>query len=193
MHERNGHSVESHTLLTSVSWIHAWSVHLSMSSECRESPTFLTIDICLFGCAARFAYTVRRSWDPCWPCVLSRALTGDHADLLQHFYLTIQCILIFPCSSCCSTPLGPLILAFATASFVGLVLLYIVRKHCICCPTEDQVHSSVWWNLSYPLHFDMQDCFVNEDMVKCLLRNVAALLKPGGFFLGITPDSSTIW
>lgn len=26
-----------------------------------------------------------------------------------------------------------------------------------------------------------------------LLQNVSSLLKPGGYFLGITPDSSTIW
>lgn len=26
-----------------------------------------------------------------------------------------------------------------------------------------------------------------------LLHNVSSLLKPGGYFFGITPDSSTIW
>lgn len=30
-------------------------------------------------------------------------------------------------------------------------------------------------------------------MVRLLLRNVVSLLKPGGYFFGTTPDSSTIW
>lgn len=30
-------------------------------------------------------------------------------------------------------------------------------------------------------------------MVRQLLKNVASLLKPGGYFFGATPDSSTIW
>ncbi|KAG0562085.1 hypothetical protein KC19_9G116900 [Ceratodon purpureus] len=39
----------------------------------------------------------------------------------------------------------------------------------------------------------LQDCFASEDMVRQLLKNVASLLKPGGYFFGATPDSSTIW
>ncbi|KAI4330304.1 hypothetical protein MLD38_028602 [Melastoma candidum] len=39
----------------------------------------------------------------------------------------------------------------------------------------------------------LQLCFESEDKVRKLLHNVASLLKPGGYFLGITPDSSTIW
>lgn len=39
----------------------------------------------------------------------------------------------------------------------------------------------------------LQFCFDNEERVRRLLHNVAALLKPGGYFFGITPDSSTIW
>lgn len=39
----------------------------------------------------------------------------------------------------------------------------------------------------------MQDCFASEDMVRQLLKNVSSLLKPGGYFFGATPDSSTIW
>ncbi|KAJ9684752.1 hypothetical protein PVL29_016966 [Vitis rotundifolia] len=35
--------------------------------------------------------------------------------------------------------------------------------------------------------------FENEDKGRRLLHNVASLLKPGGYFFGITPDSSTIW
>ncbi|KAG8380592.1 hypothetical protein BUALT_Bualt06G0031500 [Buddleja alternifolia] len=36
-------------------------------------------------------------------------------------------------------------------------------------------------------------CVETEEKVKRLLHNVSSLLKPGGYFLGITPDSSTIW
>ncbi|KMZ60213.1 mRNA cap guanine-N7 methyltransferase 2 [Zostera marina] len=39
----------------------------------------------------------------------------------------------------------------------------------------------------------LQLCFHNEERAKLLLYNVSSLLKPGGFFFGITPDSSTIW
>ncbi|KAJ7518593.1 hypothetical protein O6H91_20G000100 [Diphasiastrum complanatum] len=39
----------------------------------------------------------------------------------------------------------------------------------------------------------LQDCFSSENMAKHLLQNVAALLKPGGYFFGTTADSSTIW
>uniref|UniRef100_A0A166DQD7 mRNA (guanine-N(7))-methyltransferase n=1 Tax=Daucus carota subsp. sativus TaxID=79200 RepID=A0A166DQD7_DAUCS len=39
----------------------------------------------------------------------------------------------------------------------------------------------------------LQFCFDNEERVRRLLHNVATLLKPGGYFFGITPDSSTIW
>ncbi|KAL3693220.1 hypothetical protein R1sor_006871 [Riccia sorocarpa] len=39
----------------------------------------------------------------------------------------------------------------------------------------------------------LQDSFTSEDMVRHLLKNVAAVLKPGGFFFGTAPDSSTIW
>ncbi|KAL7108051.1 hypothetical protein ACP275_06G091000 [Erythranthe tilingii] len=36
-------------------------------------------------------------------------------------------------------------------------------------------------------------CVETEEKVKRLLSNISTLLKPGGYFLGITPDSSTIW
>ncbi|KAL3838230.1 hypothetical protein ACJIZ3_022821 [Penstemon smallii] len=36
-------------------------------------------------------------------------------------------------------------------------------------------------------------CVETEERERRLLQNVSALLKPGGYFLGITPDSSTIW
>lgn len=39
----------------------------------------------------------------------------------------------------------------------------------------------------------MQLCFENEDRARTVLHNVSSLLKPGGYFFGITPDSSTIW
>ncbi|PKA66858.1 mRNA cap guanine-N7 methyltransferase 2 [Apostasia shenzhenica] len=39
----------------------------------------------------------------------------------------------------------------------------------------------------------LQVCFESEERVRTLLQNVSFLLKPGGYFLGITPDSSTIW
>ncbi|KAB2034782.1 hypothetical protein ES319_D04G107400v1 [Gossypium barbadense] len=35
--------------------------------------------------------------------------------------------------------------------------------------------------------------FEAEDKVRRLLSNVSFLLKLGGYFFGITPDSSTIW
>lgn len=38
-----------------------------------------------------------------------------------------------------------------------------------------------------------QLCFETEEKVRRILHNVSSLLKPGGFFLGICPDSSTIW
>ncbi|KAF4367995.1 hypothetical protein F8388_002606 [Cannabis sativa] len=39
----------------------------------------------------------------------------------------------------------------------------------------------------------LQHCFQTEDRARRLLHNVSSLLKPGGYFFGITPDSSTIW
>ncbi|XP_034203068.1 mRNA cap guanine-N7 methyltransferase 2 isoform X2 [Prunus dulcis] len=36
-------------------------------------------------------------------------------------------------------------------------------------------------------------CFETEERARKLLFNVSSLLKPGGYFFGITPDSSTIW
>ncbi|XP_022139297.1 mRNA cap guanine-N7 methyltransferase 2 [Momordica charantia] len=39
----------------------------------------------------------------------------------------------------------------------------------------------------------LQMCFETEERASRLLHNVSALLKPGGYFFGITPDSSTIW
>lgn len=39
----------------------------------------------------------------------------------------------------------------------------------------------------------MQLCFETEERARKLLENVSSLLKPGGYFFGITPDSSTIW
>lgn len=40
---------------------------------------------------------------------------------------------------------------------------------------------------------NLQVCFDSEEKARRLLHNVSSLLKPGGYFLGITPDSSTIW
>ncbi|KAH9298228.1 hypothetical protein KI387_029910, partial [Taxus chinensis] len=40
---------------------------------------------------------------------------------------------------------------------------------------------------------NLQDCFGSEDYARSLLQNVSSLLKPGGYFFGITADSSTIW
>ncbi|GAB4855030.1 hypothetical protein Ancab_023616 [Ancistrocladus abbreviatus] len=39
----------------------------------------------------------------------------------------------------------------------------------------------------------LQMCFQSEEKARILLHNVSSLLKPGGYFFGITPDSSTIW
>ncbi|KAH7673919.1 mRNA (guanine-N(7)-)-methyltransferase protein [Dioscorea alata] len=39
----------------------------------------------------------------------------------------------------------------------------------------------------------LQLCFETEDKARTLLHNVSTLLKPGGYFFGITADSSTIW
>lgn len=39
----------------------------------------------------------------------------------------------------------------------------------------------------------LQLCFESEERAGSLLRNVSSLLRPGGYFFGITPDSSTIW
>ncbi|KAI3793505.1 hypothetical protein L1987_36124 [Smallanthus sonchifolius] len=39
----------------------------------------------------------------------------------------------------------------------------------------------------------LQFCFETEEKVQRLLQNVSSLLKPGGYLLGITLDSSTIW
>ncbi|GAB2276847.1 hypothetical protein Dimus_011558 [Dionaea muscipula] len=39
----------------------------------------------------------------------------------------------------------------------------------------------------------LQLCFESEEKARILLQNVSSTLKPGGYFLGITPDSSTIW
>uniref|UniRef100_A0A7N0V3J3 mRNA cap guanine-N(7) methyltransferase 2 n=1 Tax=Kalanchoe fedtschenkoi TaxID=63787 RepID=A0A7N0V3J3_KALFE len=36
-------------------------------------------------------------------------------------------------------------------------------------------------------------CFENEERGRMLFKNVASVLAPGGYFFGITPDSSTIW
>ncbi|CAN6276357.1 unnamed protein product [Urochloa humidicola] len=40
---------------------------------------------------------------------------------------------------------------------------------------------------------NLQLCFESEEQAKKLLNNVSSLLKPGGYFFGMTPDSSTIW
>ncbi|XP_050210920.1 mRNA cap guanine-N7 methyltransferase 2 isoform X2 [Mercurialis annua] len=40
---------------------------------------------------------------------------------------------------------------------------------------------------------NLQLCFETEESARKLLHNVSSLLKPGGYFLGITPDSSMIW
>uniref|UniRef100_A0A453CGQ4 mRNA (guanine-N(7))-methyltransferase n=2 Tax=Aegilops tauschii subsp. strangulata TaxID=200361 RepID=A0A453CGQ4_AEGTS len=40
---------------------------------------------------------------------------------------------------------------------------------------------------------NLQLCFESEEHAKKLLNNVSSLLKPGGYFFGIIPDSSTIW
>ncbi|XP_062185846.1 mRNA cap guanine-N7 methyltransferase 2 isoform X4 [Phragmites australis] len=39
----------------------------------------------------------------------------------------------------------------------------------------------------------LQLCFESEERARKLLNNVSSLLKPGGYFFGMTPDSSTIW
>ncbi|XP_047340931.1 mRNA cap guanine-N7 methyltransferase 2 [Impatiens glandulifera] len=39
----------------------------------------------------------------------------------------------------------------------------------------------------------LQLCFQTEEKGRKLMQNVASLLKPGGYFIGICPDSSTIW
>ncbi|XP_006648010.1 mRNA cap guanine-N7 methyltransferase 2 isoform X2 [Oryza brachyantha] len=39
----------------------------------------------------------------------------------------------------------------------------------------------------------LQSCFQSEEHAQKLLNNVSSLLKPGGYFVGIIPDSSTIW
>ncbi|KAF3779180.1 mRNA cap guanine-N7 methyltransferase 2 [Nymphaea thermarum] len=39
----------------------------------------------------------------------------------------------------------------------------------------------------------LQLCFETEERARSLLHNISSLLKPGGYFFGITPDSSTIW
>ncbi|KAL4291170.1 hypothetical protein GQ457_14G022120 [Hibiscus cannabinus] len=50
------------------------------------------------------------------------------------------------------------------------------------------------------IHADLVCClqhlqlgFETEEKARRLLSNVSFLLKPGGYFFGITPDSSTIW
>ncbi|CAN0826152.1 mRNA cap guanine-N7 methyltransferase 2 [Linum grandiflorum] len=40
---------------------------------------------------------------------------------------------------------------------------------------------------------NLQLCFETEESARRLLHSVSSLLKPGGYFFGITPDSSTIW
>ncbi|KAL5709648.1 mRNA (guanine-N(7))-methyltransferase [Ranunculus cassubicifolius] len=39
----------------------------------------------------------------------------------------------------------------------------------------------------------LQLCFQNEERARSFLHNVSDMLRPGGYFFGITPDSSTIW
>ncbi|KAL3686881.1 hypothetical protein R1sor_013190 [Riccia sorocarpa] len=39
----------------------------------------------------------------------------------------------------------------------------------------------------------LPDCFTSEEMVRSLLRNISSVLRPGGYFFGSAPDSSTIW
>ncbi|KAL9259850.1 mRNA cap guanine-N7 methyltransferase 2-like protein [Drosera capensis] len=39
----------------------------------------------------------------------------------------------------------------------------------------------------------LQMCFESEEKARTLLHNVSSLLKPGCYFVGIAPDSSTIW
>lgn len=39
----------------------------------------------------------------------------------------------------------------------------------------------------------LQLSFESEERARALLHNVSSLLRPGGYFFGITPDSSTIW
>ena len=41
--------------------------------------------------------------------------------------------------------------------------------------------------------FLWQICFENYERAKVILHNVLSLLKAGGYFIGITPDSSMIW
>ncbi|KAF5192727.1 mRNA cap guanine-N7 methyltransferase [Thalictrum thalictroides] len=39
----------------------------------------------------------------------------------------------------------------------------------------------------------LQLCFETEERARSFLYNVSSMLRPGGYFFGITPDSSTIW
>ncbi|MQL92541.1 hypothetical protein Taro_025161 [Colocasia esculenta] len=73
----------------------------------------------------------------------------------------------------------------------------------VCCLQ----HLQAGWSSHYPqfscFHFfhplcvptrvPLQLCFESEERARSLFRNVAVLLKPGGYFFGITPDSSTLW
>lgn len=50
------------------------------------------------------------------------------------------------------------------------------------------------------IHYDvvscqghLQDSFLTETTMRSFLTNVATLLRPGGYFFGTCPDSSTIW
>merc|ERR1711976_480542 len=40
--------------------------------------------------------------------------------------------------------------------------------------------------------FAFHYCFESEDQANCMLKNAAECLKPGGYFIGTTPDAQTI-
>ena len=51
------------------------------------------------------------------------------------------------------------------------------------CRKQNQCLNLIYWQI----------CFESEERAKMLLHNASSLLKPGGYFIGITPDSSMIW
>lgn len=77
------------------------------------------------------------------------------------------------------------------AAFAGPIL-YILRSLRWFCVFIRKVDKRMT-NKSSFLWFCLQMCFETEERARRLLHNVSSLLKPGGYFLGITPDSSTIW
>ncbi|KAL5647989.1 hypothetical protein ACJX0J_042344, partial [Zea mays] len=64
-----------------------------------------------------------------------------------------------------------------------------IQADMVCC----MQHLQASWLFSRTVEYDMLSCFENEERAKKLLNNVSSLLKPRGYFFGITLDSSTIW